>query len=580
MLKVIKRVLRLSGDLSKRIYASFVFSFIDSIVAMFPVGAVFYTLTKIQNNKAFAGNDWLVLFGILIISLVVRIVFKYLVYSFQSTAGFEFVSRERITLGDKLRNVGMGFFHERNMGDITTTVTTDLNFLENYSMHLLDRVTTGMVNMVVTSIFILMFDWRLGVIFILGVLCSFLIYGRMQEKGEELTAKQRQVQAASVEATLEYVQGISVIKSFNMAEKNLSGIEKAYEKSMDASYALERDFAPMNVAYSMVFRVAACAIILVSQIFALGGELDFSSLAVILIASFSIFNSVEVMGQMTAMIRSMEASLDRVERIKGEKNIDDGGGDISLKSYDIVFDHVSFSYEQGTKILDDVSFTIPQGGMTAIVGPSGGGKTTITRLISRFWDIQGGSITIGGKDVREFTSDSLLKNMSMVFQNVYLFQDTIENNIKFGRPDATREEVEAAAKRACCHEFIMALPDGYDTVVGEAGGTLSGGERQRISIARALLKDAPIVILDEATASVDPENEKELQEAIDALTQNKTIIMIAHRLKTVRHANQILVLDNGHIVQQGTHEELAGEPGLYYDFLNARKEAVGWKVSR
>ena len=283
---------------------------------------------------------------------------------------------------------------------------------------------------------------------------------------------------------------------------------------------------------------------------------------------------------MTAMIRSMEASLDRVERIKGEKNIDDGGGDISLKSYDIVFDHVSFSYEQGTKILDDVSFTIPQGGMTAIVGPSGGGKTTITRLISRFWDIQGGSITIGGKDVREFTSDSLLKNMSMVFQNVYLFQDTIENNIKFGRPDATREEVEAAAKRACCHEFIMALPDGYDTVVGEAGGTLSGGERQRISIARALLKDAPIVILDEATASVDPENEKELQEAIDALTQNKTIIMIAHRLKTVRHANQILVLDNGHIVQQGTHEELAGEPGLYYDFLNARKEAVGWKVSR
>lgn len=233
MLKVIKRVLRLSGDLSKRIYASFVFSFIDSIMAMFPVGAVFYTLTKIQNNKAFAGNDWLVLFGILIISLVVRMVFKYLVYSFQSTAGFEFVSRERITLGDKLRNVGMGFFHERNMGDITTTVTTDLNFLENYSMHILDRVTTGMVNMVVISIFILMFDWRLGVIFILGVLCSFLIYGRMQKKGEELTAKQRQVQAASVEATLEYVQGISVIKSFNMAEKNLSGIEKAYEKSME-----------------------------------------------------------------------------------------------------------------------------------------------------------------------------------------------------------------------------------------------------------------------------------------------------------------------------------------------------------
>ena len=580
MLKVIKRVLRLSGDLSKRIYASFVFSFIDSIVAMFPVGAVFYTLTKIQNNKAFAGNDWLVLFGILIISLVVRMVFKYLVYSFQSTAGFEFVSRERITLGDKLRNVGMGFFHERNMGDITTTVTTDLNFLENYSMHLLDRVTTGMVNMVVTSIFILMFDWRLGVIFILGVLCSFLIYGRMQEKGEELTAKQRQAQAASVEATLEYVQGISVIKSFNMAEKNLSGIEKAYEKSMEASYALERDFAPMNVAYSMVFRVAACAIILVSQIFALGGELDFSSLAVILIASFSIFNSVEVMGQMTAMIRSMEASLDRVERIKGEKNIDDGGGDISLKSYDIVFDHVSFSYEQGTKILDDVSFTIPQGGMTAIVGPSGGGKTTITRLISRFWDIQGGSITIGGKDVREFTSDSLLKNMSMVFQNVYLFKDTIENNIKFGCPEASHEQVVEAAKKARCHDFISLLPEGYNTMIGEGGSTLSGGEKQRISIARAMLKNAPVVLLDEATASVDPENEVYLQQAISTLVKDKTLIVIAHRLSTIRDAEQILVIDNGKLVQHGKHDELVLQEGIYQKYWNIRQNAKAWKVAQ
>lgn len=580
MLKVIKRVLRLSGDLSKRIYASFVFSFIDSIVAMFPVGAVFYTLTKIQNNKAFAGNDWLVLFGILIISLVVRIVFKYLVYSFQSTAGFEFVSRERITLGDKLRNVGMGFFHERNMGDITTTVTTDLNFLENYSMHLLDRVTTGMVNMVVTSIFILMFDWRLGVIFILGVLCSFLIYGRMQEKGEELTAKQRQVQAASVEATLEYVQGISVIKSFNMAEKNLSGIEKAYEKSMDASYALERDFAPMNVAYSMVFRVAACAIILVSQIFALGGELDFSSLAVILIASFSIFNSVEVMGQMTAMIRSMEASLDRVERIKGEKNIDDGGGDISLKSYDIVFDHVSFSYEQGTKILDDVSFTIPQGGMTAIVGPSGGGKTTITRLISRFWDIQGGSITIGGKDVREFTSDSLLKNMSMVFQNVYLFKDTIENNIKFGCPEASHEQVVEAAKKARCHDFISLLPEGYNTMIGEGGSTLSGGEKQRISIARAMLKNAPILILDEATAFADPDNEAKVQAAFAELAKGKTVVMIAHRLSTVVNADCIYVVQDGRIAEAGTKGDLCARNGLFAKMWQDYQSSVRWKVEK
>ena len=273
------------------------------------------------------------------------------------------------------------------------------------------------------------------------------------------------------------------------------------------------------------------------------------------------------------------ASIDTANAIDGIPIMDEKGAELAPQDASVTFKDVEFSYEE-RKILDHINIEIKPQTTTAIVGPSGSGKTTLCHLIARFWDVQGGQILVGGHPVQEYKLDSLMKNISMVFQNVYLFQDTIENNIKFGRPDATREEVEAAAKRACCHEFIMALPDGYDTVVGEAGGTLSGGERQRISIARALLKDAPIVILDEATASVDPENEKELQEAIDALTQNKTIIMIAHRLKTVRHANQILVLDNGHIVQQGTHEELAGELGLYYDFLNARKEAVGWKVSR
>lgn len=277
--------------------------------------------------------------------------------------------------------------------------------------------------------------------------------------------------------------------------------------------------------------------------------------------------------------RCWGASIDTANAIDGIPIMDEKGAELAPQDASVTFKDVEFSYEE-RKILDHINIEIKPQTTTAIVGPSGSGKTTLCHLIARFWDVQGGQILVGGHPVQEYKLDSLMKNISMVFQNVYLFQDTIENNIKFGRPDATREEVEAAAKRACCHEFIMALPDGYDTVVGEAGGTLSGGERQRISIARALLKDAPIVILDEATASVDPENEKELQEAIDALTQNKTIIMIAHHLKTVRHANQILVLDNGHIVQQGTHEELAEEPGLYYDFLNARKEAVGWKVSR
>lgn len=246
----------------------------------------------------------------------------------------------------------------------------------------------------------------------------------------------------------------------------------------------------------------------------------------------------------------------------------------------IVFDHVSFSYEQGTKILDDVSFTIPQGGMTAIVGPSGGGKTTITRLISRFWDIQGGSITIGGKDVREFTSDSLLKNMSMVFQNVYLFKDTIENNIKFGCPEASHEQVVEAAKKARCHDFISLLPEGYNTMIGEGGSTLSGGEKQRISIARAMLKNAPVVLLDEATASVDPENEVYLQQAISTLVKDKTLIVIAHRLSTIRDAEQILVIDNGKLVQHGKHDELVLQEGIYQKYWNIRQNAKAWKVAQ
>ena len=424
------------------------------------------------------------------------------------------------------------------------------------------------------------FDWRIGLIFIVGILLSFPIYNHMQKRGKALSTKRQKIQAEAVAATLEYVQGISVVKSFNMCDKNLSDIEEAYENNATASYGVERVFTPLNMTYSIVFRISACVIMLCAGILAVGGDLSFANLAVILIASFTIFNPIEVMGQMTTMIRTMDAALDRVDHIKQAKKIDESGKDIALDSFDIVFNHVSFAYENGNPILKDVSFVIPQGSMTAIVGPSGGGKTTITRLIARFWDIQEGSITVGGHDVKEFTCDSLLKNMSMVFQNVYLFHDTIENNIKFGCPNATHEQVVEAAKKACCHEFISALPEGYSTVIGEGGSTLSGGEKQRISIARAMLKDAPIILLDEATASVDPENEVHLQQAISALVKNKTLIVIAHRLSTIRDANQILVIDNGKIAQKGVHNDLIQQKGIYQNFWNIRQKARNWKLAK
>ena len=580
MLKIIRRVLRLSGNLSKRIWGSFICGFLESMFGLLPIAAVFLVLIELQNGQPITGQTWGIVIGLIAGGLILRMIFKYLVYRLQSTAGFEFVARERIALGDRLRNVPMGFFHDNSVGDITATVTTDLNFLENYSMHILDKVTTGVLSMIVMAGCILAFDWRIGLIFVAGILLSFPIYSHMQKKGKALSAKRQKIQSEAVAATLEYVQGISVVKSFNMCDKNLSDIEDAYESNAAASYGVERVFTPLNMTYSMVFRISACMIMLCAGILAVGGDLSFANLAVILIASFTIFNPIEVMGQMTTMIRTMDAALDRVERIKQAKKIDENGRDIPLDSFDIGFEHVSFAYENGNPILKDVSFFIPQGSMTAIVGPSGGGKTTITRLIARFWDVQEGSITIGGHDVKEFTCDSLLKNMSMVFQNVYLFHDTIENNIKFGCPDATHEQVVEAAKKACCHDFISALPQGYDTVIGEGGSTLSGGEKQRISIARAMLKGAPIILLDEATASVDPENEVHLQQAISALVKNKTLIVIAHRLSTIRDADQILVVDNGKIVEKGVHAELIQQKGIYQKFWNIRQKARNWKLAQ
>lgn len=344
----------------------------------------------------------------------------------------------------------------------------------------------------------------------------------------------------------------------------------------------------------VVVRVFSVLLLLASIYFWLNGSLSLAYGVILVIASFMVFNDLENAGNMASLLQMLAASMDTANSIDDTPVMDEKGADVVPASSEIVFDNVDFSYKVNgcgadregglghadRKILDHVSFTIPAGTTTAIVGPSGSGKTTMCNLIARFWDVDAGRITVGGKDVRDFKLDSLMENISMVFQNVYLFADSIENNIKFGCPDATHEQVVEAAKKACCHEFISALPDGYDTVIGEGGGTLSGGEKQRISIARAILKDAPIIILDEATSSVDPENEEELQRAIAELTHDKTIIIIAHRLKTVRGADQILVLDDSHIVQRGTHAELIQQKGLYADFVSARQEAIGWKLAQ
>ena len=331
------------------------------------------------------------------------------------------------------------------------------------------------------------------------------------------------------------------------------------------------------LAQNLIAKLIDVGVVTLSLTLYTGGHMALLNCVMLCICSFLLTEGLEQAGTQSSLLRVVDTCVDQANDILNLPAMDISGAALAPERYDLRAEDIRFSYDQ-KPIIGGVTLDIPERTTTAIVGPSGSGKTTLCHLLSRFWDVDGGHVTLGGHDVREYDMDSLMRNFSFVFQNVYLFRDTVANNIRFGQPDAPMEKVIAAAKKARCHDFIMKLPQGYDTVIGEAGGTLSGGERQRLSIARAMMKDAPIIILDEATANVDPENEKELMEAISQLTQEKTVIMIAHRLKTVRHADQILVVDKGQIVQRGTHEELMKQDGIYRRFITGRRQAVSWKL--
>jgi len=514
---------------------------------------------------------WLSL-GIMAVSLIGRIITTYFSTMEQTETGYCMVSEKRIHIGDRLRYIPMGYFNKNSIGNITAIVTTTLGDVENSAARVLVSVLGGFFNSVALVIVLLVFDWRIGLVAVAGVLIYLAAAELALRKSAALSGVRQHTQESLVESVLEYIQGMGIVKAFGLERDSTQSVGSAIKASCRDNLKLTRASVPYDAIKQAVVRVFSVLLLLASVWFWLDGSLPLAYGLILVIASFMVFNDLENAGNMASLLQMLAASMDTANSIDDTPVMDEKGADITPKSSEIVFDKVDFSYAD-RKILDQVSFTIPEKTTAAIVGPSGAGKTTMCNLIARFWDVNAGKITIGGTDVRDFKLDSLMKNISMVFQSVYLFADTIENNIKFGCPDATHEQVVEAAKKACCHDFISALPDGYDTVIGEGGGTLSGGEKQRISIARAMLKDAPIIILDEATSSVDPENEDELQRAIEALTHDKTIIMIAHRLKTVRNADQILVLDNAHIVQRGTHAELIQQKGLYADFVSARQEA-------
>ena len=576
MWSVVKKIIAMSGDKAKYIKASTVAAFVYAIFVALPYTAIY--LFFYQADKQLTVETLLICTGILLLSLIGGSVAKTITYRLQEWASNYVAARKRLEIGDRLKRVPMGFFKEKTLGEVTAALTSDITFYENKAADVLDWVVNGLISSLISCLFLILFDWRLSLIFTAGFIVAYLLLNKIQRESEKVIPLRKQAETNAISETLEFIRGISVFKLFHMGGHSVKNVKDSYREYSNTSYGLEIKVLPWSTVLHCCLKIAVGAILVSVSYLTIQGDLDIASSVVMIVASFQIFGPLETLTISINSIRTLDATIDRIEEISNFPMIDEGCQDIVLKNFDIEFNHVSFSYDGENEVIKDVSFTIPQNTMTAVVGSSGSGKTTLAHLIARFWDVQKGSIKIGGVDVKEITCDSLLKNISIVFQNVYLFNDTIAANIRYGKPDATQAEVEAAAKKACCHDFIMALPDGYDTVVGESGSHLSGGEKQRISIARAILKNAPIVLLDEATSSIDPDNEVFIQQAINELVKDKTLIVIAHRLTTIKDADQIIVMDGGSIVEKGLHKQLLENNGQYAHFWEIGQRAGKWRL--
>ncbi len=576
MIEAFRKIWKFAGNETDNINKSVAVSILNAFLQMAQVAAIYLIilgLTGGSTSKSIA--LWALI--LVLVSIFGGAVTSSNSKMLQTHAGYFMAADRRISIADKLKRVPMGFFNANSLGQLSGVCTTVVGSIENMVPMVLVNILGGLITTAVFTLVILIFDWRIGLITLVGILLYLAVVSAMEKKSALIAADTQKAQTALTEAVLEDVQGMGVVKSFNLSGRGDRKLQEAVEEKRRADLEVEQVMIPYTAAQEAVLQLASVLMMLAAVVFWANGTMSLANALMVLVIAFLVFNQIKAFGMGVSMLRMAAASIDRTLETEQMPRMDEHGKAVSPKTHDITFDHVSFSYEN-KQILHDINVTLPDKTTTAIVGPSGSGKSTLCNLIARFWDVDSGCVKIGGVDVRDYTLESLMNQISMVFQNVYLFADTIENNIKFGCPDATHEQVVSAAKKACCDDFIEALPDGYDTVIGEGGASLSGGEKQRISIARAMLKDAPIVILDEATANVDPENEDRLQKAIEALTRDKTIIMIAHRLKTVRHADQILVIDHGCIVQQGKHDALIRQSGLYAEFVGGRKQAAIWKL--
>ncbi len=576
MIEAIRTIIDFSGQEKNKIYRAIILSFFKSLFSMFRMAAIYYVLLAFDAGDQTMKPAWTAL-AFLAISITGQFILKQAADLQAVHAGYYMSAYKRLDIAERLKKVPMGYFNDSNLDQATGIATTVLDVVENQGANVLVQILSGLMNSVVFLICIIFFDWRLGLIDLIGMAIYMLITSSMEKKSRALSPKRQKNEAALVSRVLESLQGMSVIKSFNLTGKGDDALKKAIDGNRDSNLAMERLFIPYGEIQGIVLGAFKALFLLTAAIFFITGNMGITYALMAVIISFQVFADIEQTGAGLTVLRVVTSSIEEAEKINGLPVMDEDGKEYDPEHYGISVDHVSFSYGDN-EVLKDISFEIPENTMTAFVGSSGAGKTTLAMLIARFWDVGNGRISIGGRDVRDYTLESLMTRIRVGFQHVYLFADTIENNIKFGMKNASHEAVVAAAKKACCHDFIMSLPEGYSTVIGEGGATLSGGEKQRISIARAILKDAPIIILDEATANVDPENEDKLIAAFDALTENKTVIMIAHRLKTIRNADQIVVLDGG-TISSGTHEELLRSSEKYSSFIKLREEAASWKIA-
>lgn len=578
MFEILAKFFRFSGkENENKFKLSIVIGLAEALASAMKIPAIMYVLIGLISKETM-GKYIIGSIAIMGIAVTVDIICKRFSTVLQTEGGYNASAFTRIKIAEHLRYLPMGYFNSNSIGEISSVTTNTMEMLGDIAARVVMLTTQGILETTMIVLMILIFDWRIGLISAAGVVIFFVVNSIMQKAGKSDSEKKVQCDTELISQIMEYIQGISEVKSYNLLGKQAKRLNDANEACAKINTKMELLFVPYHFLQGVVTKITGAIIVIGSAAFYINGTMSAVYAIGMTISAFMLYSSLECAGNYSSLLHVVSVCVDKANAILELDTMDIDGKEIKPQNCNIKLDHISFSYDK-RKIIDDVSLSIPEKTTTAIVGPSGGGKSTLCNLIARFWDVDEGKVTLGGVNVKDYSMNSLMNNFSFVFQTVYLFADTIENNIKFGRQDATHEEVVAAAKKACCHEFISQLPNGYDTVIGEGGSSLSGGQKQRISIARAIMKDAPVVILDEATANVDPENEKDLMDAIEALTKEKTIIMIAHRLKTVRHADQIVVVDKGRIVQKGTHEQLMTQDGIYKRFVDAREQAVSWKLA-